>query len=59
MTKHVPNPEDFTSNDRFWAMASSNQPIRREDIGIKSSRTEDGLQTFTEGFDLSRLFNSD
>ena len=59
MAKYVPNPENVMSNDRFWAMASSNQPIRREDIGIKSSRTEDGLQTFTEGFDLSRLFNSD
>lgn len=39
-------------DDEMLLMASQDRPISREELGIKTPKTNDGLQSLNEGFDF-------
>ena len=40
------------SNDDLWCKAGTNEPITRQDINIRASSSNNGLQNLSEGFNL-------
>ena len=40
------------SDDEMLAMASQDRPISREELGIQTPSTNDGLQALNEGFNF-------
>ena len=43
---------EYPSDDYILKLAQEDRPITREELGINTPRTYDGLQTLSEGFDL-------
>ena len=42
------------NKDELWEKANTKIPITLEDIGIDREVSNDGLQTYTEGFTLKK-----
>lgn len=40
------------TDDEMLKMASQERPIQRDELGIQTPSTQDGLQVLTEGFDF-------
>ena len=51
------HPGSIDDND--LVKASQDVPISREELGIKSPDTEDGLKEVSEGIDLFDIFKND
>lgn len=49
--KNSPTDEDLLT------LASQDKPITRDELGIKSPATKDGLRTLAEGFDFLQSLN--
>ena len=44
--------EKQLNDDQLWDRAGTNKPITKNDMGIDTSISIDGLQTLNEGFNL-------
>lgn len=44
--------EKQLNDDQLWDKAGTNKPITKNDMGINTSTSMNGLQTLNEGFNL-------
>lgn len=45
------------NDDQMWDLAGQDRPISREEIGIDTPTSSDGLQALNEGFDFLQFNN--
>lgn len=46
-----------TKDDHMWDLAGQDRSISREEIGVNTPKTQDGLQALNEGFNFLQFNN--